>query len=501
MNPLLIYCLVYITSLVFTGCLGFPLQEQSQTLSLALAGMLTGAGVAFAVLFPRYWKQALVSGVVAALAIGYMHISIPRPSSTDISHLLDSSNQVPVQVTGVSKSWLKTSPSGRKNFWIRVTSADNNKVTGNLYITIKPQKAIPIHPGQVVQIQGLLRKPTKTEDGFDFAEYLAKNNTFASLGARSVEEVGNIGFWYRFGQRVLNANAVVGSPNREIISAFAIGNRPIDIPKKLSDEFAVAGLSHALAASGTQVSLLLFAVLALTNRFGKWVQIAAGICSVCVLVILCSPSASIVRAALMGGVSLLALSQGNKKKSLSALIGVATIMLIKNPCQIWDLGFDFSFAATFGLIVTGSKLSSSMAFLPPAVAAAIAVPVAATVWTVPIQMLVFKQIPLYSIPANLLASPLVWLLSLGSIAGAFVSLVSPAVGSLASVALNPVCSLLLWLVDIVSQLPGAVIKLDNSHLLAFAVMYGLLGASHFDIKRWYFWLLVFAGTVLVSAFA
>ena len=154
-----------------------------------------------------------------------------------------------------------------------------------------------------------------------------------------------------------------------------------------------------------------------------------------------------------------------------------------------------------GLIVTASKLSSSLDFLPPAVAVAIAVPVAATVWTMPVQLLVFKEIPLYGIFANLLAEPLVWLLSLGSIAGAFISLVSPALSCAVAIAINPVCSLLLWLVEAISHFPGAVIKLESSSLLGFCVMYALLIASHFDIKRWYFWLFAFAGTVLVSAIA
>jgi len=501
MNSLLIYCLVYIVALLSTACLGFPLQSQSSILALMLASIWFVTSAGFAALFPRYWKQGLISGVVAVAAVGYLYISIPRPSATDISHLLNDQNLVPVEVTGISQSWLKTSPSGRKNFWLKVQSADNISASGNIYVTLKPLEAIPIHPGQVLHLQGLLRKPTTTEDGFNFAEYLAKNNTFASLSVRTIEEVGNVGFWYQFQQRVMDANAVVGSPNAEIISGFAIGNKPVDIPRNISDQFAAAGLSHALAASGTQVSLLLFAVLALTKRLGKWVQIGTGVLSVSILVILCSPSPSIVRAALMGAVSLLALSQGSKKKSLSALVGVATIMLLHNPCQIWDLGFDFSFLATLGLIVTAGKISSSLDFLPPAVAVAIAVPVAATVWIMPVQLLVFREIPLYGIFANLLAEPLVWLLSLGSIAGAFISLVSPALSCVVAIAINPVCSLLLWLVDVISHLPGAVIKLEASSLLAFGVMYALLAASHFDIKRWYFWLFAFAGTVLVSVIA
>jgi len=506
MNSLLIYCLVYIAALLSTACLGFPLQSQSSILALMLASIWFVTSAGFAALFPRYWKQGLISGVVAVAAVGYLYISIPRPGIIDISHLLDNQNQVPVQVTGISQSWLKTSTSGRKSLWLKVTglgrvNGPESGVNGNIYVSMKPEKAIPVHPGQVLRLQGLLRKPGKTEDGFDFAEYLAKKNTFASLGVRTIEEVGNVGFFYQFQQRVMDANAVVGSPNAEIISGFAIGNKPVDIPRNISDQFAAAGLSHALAASGTQVSLLLFAVLALTKRLGKWVQIGAGVVSVSILVILCSPSPSIVRAALMGAVSLLALSQGSRKKSLSALVGVATIMLLHNPCQIWDLGFDFSFLATLGLIVTGSKLQKALDFIPPAIAAAIAVPVAATLWTMPVQMLVFKEISLYGILANLVTEPLVWLLSLGSIAGAFVSLISPAIGSLFAIALSPICSLLLWLVDVISHLPGAVMKLEEFSLIGFIAMYLLLGASHFDIKRWHFWLLAFAGTVLISAIA
>jgi ComEC/Rec2-related protein len=71
------------------------------------------------------------------------------------------------------------------------------------------------------------------------------------------------------------------------------------------------------------------------------------------------------------------------------------------------LGFDFSFLATLGLIVTASRLQKALDFIPPAIAAAIAVPVAATLWTMPVQMLVFKEISLYGILANLVTEPYV----------------------------------------------------------------------------------------------
>lgn len=116
-----------------------------------------------------------------------------------------------------------------------------------------------------------------------------------------------------------------------------------------------------------------------------------------------------------------------------------------------DLGFRFSieFLATLGLIVTVPALVNRLAWLPPAIASLIAVPLAATLWTLPVQLSVFGVIPSYSLLLNVLSTPLISIISIGGIISALVGLIWTQAGSfIASVLHYPTD----WLIKLVEFL-------------------------------------------------
>jgi competence protein ComEC len=119
-------------------------------------------------------------------------------------------------------------------------------------------------------------------------------------------------------------------------------------------------------------------------------------------------------------------------------------MLLLQPHWLQDVGFQLSVAATAGLVVSAEPLETRLrpalaaAPLPVAwrprlavvLAPALAVPFAASLWTLPLQLLHFGVVPLWAVPANALAAPLLTPLTLGAMAAAVIGLILPPVQSL-----------------------------------------------------------------------
>ncbi len=159
-----------------------------------------------------------------------------------------------------------------------------------------------------------------------------------------------------------------------------------------------------------------------------------------VFLLLAGFQASVVRAVLMAGAALLLVEGGRRGRPVPLLLATVVLMLLLRPDWLGDVGFQLSVAATAGLVVSARPLEGWLherlgEWLPrnrgggrvaAGLAAALAVPLAATAWTLPLQMLHFGVVPLYGVPANLLAAPLLTPLTLGAMGLAVVALALPA---------------------------------------------------------------------------
>ncbi len=491
----IILCLSYIVGLLTTAV-------AARVYGLPLGGVvLLGLAAIAAILVPRWWRTGprwwvwVAAGLVGFAATFYFQWRLPQPGEADISRFVyDPSGDTPQQVVVVDGNIASTprlTRSQKVQFWLEarryreIVGGDRppnagQEVTGKLYVTVPLLQGTGLRPGQRVQLVGSLYrpKPALNPGGFDFRAYLAQEGGFAGLSARQVTIQQSPWGWWTLRQRILRAQVRgLGSPEGPLLSAMVLGGRAIDLPFELRDQFARIGLSHALAASGFQVSLVLGVVLALTQRFATRVQFNAGVLALLGLVGLTGVQPSILRAAIMGFGALFALLTRRQTKSLESLILAATILLLINPIWIWDLGFEFSFLATLGLLVTAPPIMAALDWLPPAIASALAVPLAAYLWTLPLQLYTFGLVSPYSIPANVLATPLISIISLGGMVSALVALIWPWAGSGVAWLLYYPNHWLIQLVEYCQQLPGSAIAvgtLSTSQLMALYTVFGLV---------------------------
>jgi competence protein ComEC len=207
-----------------------------------------------------------------------------------------------------------------------------------------------------------------------------------------------------------------GMPAREaeLARGFALGEDE-RIDAGTVEDFRRAGLSHLLAVSGQNVALLALLAMPLLAAFGiplrtRLVWILAAIV---VYVPLAGAGPSILRAGVMGGISVLATLAGRRSSRLYALALAAVVTLALDPGIGADVGWQLSFAAVLGILAIAAPLRAALASRigargwRGALAEGAAVTVAATLATAPLIAFHFESISTTTLFANLLALPAV----------------------------------------------------------------------------------------------
>ncbi|MDF5709752.1 MAG: ComEC/Rec2 family competence protein [Nostoc sp. S4] len=466
---------------------------------------------------PRIW---LAAGLVGLLATLYFQWRVPQPGAKDISQFVppgNSSNQEQVVIVrGEVASNPRLTRSHRGQFWLEATQLDEVKnekgsagvpkgVTGKLYVTVPILQATGLYPSQQIAVTGILYKPKAASNpgGFDFQKFLKQEGTFAGLIGRQInvlEQERKWG-WWQIRQRIVRSQVrSLGIPEGPLVSAMVLGSKAVDLPYDIRDLFVQAGLAHALAASGFQTSLILSVILQLTKGTKKGTQFTLGFLALVIFLSLTGFQPAVLRAVIMGFAALVGLLLKRKVKQLGSLLLAATLLLLFNPLWIWDLGFQLSFLATLGLVVTVPAIIERLGWFPPAIASLIAVPLAATIWTLPVQLFVFGVVPTYSLLLNVVSTPLISIISIGGIISAIGALIFPEVGSFLAGLLHYPTDWLIKLVEFFSNLPGNSVAVGSISTWQLLTIYGLIilvCLVRWWQRQWWFASLIAVGLVII----
>ncbi|MYF35733.1 MAG: ComEC/Rec2 family competence protein [Synechococcus sp. SB0678_bin_12] len=255
------------------------------------------------------------------------------------------------------------------------------------------------------------------------------------------------------------------SPSGPLLAALVMGQKMAQVPDIIREDFRRAGLSHALAASGFHLSVLLSSVLLMAGQ-RRLLRLGLGALVILGFIVLAGSQPSVVRAALMAGLGLLLLSLKTRQRPVGVLLVAVIAMLLIAPVWVQSLGFQFSVVATMGLVVSAGPMGEGLSrWLPQRLAMAMAVPLAATCWTIPLQLLHFGRLPLYGIPVNLLLTPILAPLTLTAMVMAPVLLLPPVLTGWLLAVVQPVVVLVvrcfLWMVHGAASLPMAEMPLGQ----------------------------------------
>lgn len=302
------------------------------------------------------------------------------------------------------------------------------------------------HPGSTVDAVGwLLALP-----GGPYGAMLRNAGASASLDATEVQ-VGSVASpAFRIAAAVRDsldrAAARLAGDEQALLEGVAVGDTAHFDPATL-EEFRRAGLSHLLAVSGENLAMLIGAVAVLATRLARRTRIVVMAASAGLFVLVVGPQPSVLRAAVMAGIALIALAVGRSADPLNAL-GLAVVVVIGlRPGLAGAAGLQLSVAATAGIVVWTSRVADRLSFLPRAVALAVAATTSAQIAVTPLLIATFGRVSIMGIPANMLALPAVPAATVLGLAAGAVGVFSSAVAGALVVLAQPFLS---WVLQVAS---------------------------------------------------
>jgi competence protein ComEC len=208
----------------------------------------------------------------------------------------------------------------------------------------------------VLAVTGRLETPPVFKD-FSYKEYLARQGIFSMVRRPQIQHLDSgqgDRFWTALfavkQQAAATINRILAEPYAGLLNGILLGIET-GIPAELYEQFNLTGTSHIIVISGSNIVVIaaLFLLVSrrtLGQRYAPYVAVVA----IALYTLLVGADAAVLRAALMGGMWMLALMVGRPGLALNALFFAAIVLTLWNPQMIRDAGFQLSFAATLGLM-------------------------------------------------------------------------------------------------------------------------------------------------------
>jgi competence protein ComEC len=320
-------------------------------------------------------------------------------------------------------------------------------------------------PSQRVRVEGRVQRPGP---GDDVAALLSARGPPTVLSGPSALQRAAGGLRRGLQQ----AAAVLPADEGGLLPGLVEGDTS-RLDPRLQTDFRTTGLTHLTAVSGTNVAVVLAAALVLCGWLRVGLQWRPALAGAVLLgfVVLARPSPSVLRAAVMGVIALVALATGTRKQALPALCAAVLALVLLSPELAPQPGFALSVLATAGLLLIAPVWRDRLRRrLPGWLADALAVPAAAQLACTPVVVAVSGQVGLYAVPANLLAVPAV---APATLLGVVAALLAPVCLPLAQVAAWGAYLPTRWLVVVAhtgARQPGAGLTLSKGWVGAFAAL-------------------------------
>ncbi|MGW6424122.1 ComEC/Rec2 family competence protein [Nocardia sp. NPDC055053] len=340
-----------------------------------------------------------------------------------------------------------------------------------------------LSPGQVIRFRARVSEPNRAD------------LTVATLNAVADPElVGTLPWWQRLAADV-RANLVEAAGRAlppaaaGLLPALVVGDTS-ELSDDVRDAFEIAGLQHLCVVSGANFTILLTALLALTRLLtaGPRTSAAAAAGVVVVFVVLARPDPSVLRAAAMGSVTVLALLTGRRKQALPALGAAVVGLLGVAPQLAVSAGFALSVLATAGLILLAPSWADWLRARGwwRAPAEIVAVSAGAFVVTLPLMVALSGRVSLVAIIANALVAPVVGLITVLGAVGAVLACVWDDAAVWALWCARPPLWWLLSVADYTAAVPGATVTVPSGPtggLVAAAIVVTIVAALRWSKTR------------------
>ncbi|AQS59924.1 DNA internalization-related competence protein ComEC/Rec2 [Desulforamulus ferrireducens] len=361
------------------------------------------------------------------------------------------------------------------------------EISGVLRVKVAGKGKV-FHYGDILQMKGYLSlpEPPGNPGAFDYRTWLQRQGIAATLSVKDAKEIKLLG---RSGHVIIRSaynirdhlenifDRTMSQTGASVLKGIFFGTRG-EIPADVQLAFQESGLVHILSVSGYHVGLIAAMVLALLRiiklprRFTLWVALPL----LLFYAVMTGMGPAVMRATLMASLLLLAHHLGRWQDWPTTLAAAAGIILFFYPLDLFDIGFQLSFVATWGLLYLTPKLNKLLPHMPLSLAVLITVPLAAQLATWPLVVFYFNLVSPVAILANLITAHLVALVMLFGGLGMLAGICYLPWAKFINTATELLTSCFLGLVQMSVSLPGAAWYIPAPPLWLIALYYVFLVA-------------------------
>lgn len=365
---------------------------------------------------------------------------------------------------------------GRLMFRGSLQAVNTDEMSGRVVVFASVAGFGELSAGQPAAFKARISRPTR------------RDLTVAVLSATGEPTPGAAAPIQRAGQRVRDdfaaaARSALPADQAAMLPALVLGDTSA-VSGQTTADFRASGLTHLTAVSGANVTIVCGAVLLSAGLVGPRAAVALAAFALVAFVIVVQPSASVLRAAVMAAITLLALVSHRRRQAIPALAATVIALMIGAPELAVDVGFALSASATAALVVIAPVWSRRLVTRgwPKPLADAVCVAVAAQLVTAPLVAAISGMFSVVAVAANLAAAVVIAPITVVGTAAAALSVMWPAGAQLLIRFTGPE---LWWLLNVsrwAAGVPGAVVPVPSGPLGALTV--AAAGIAAVVLSRW-----------------
>ncbi|WP_435404825.1 ComEC/Rec2 family competence protein [Mycolicibacterium duvalii] len=347
-------------------------------------------------------RPTWVAGVLAVAVVGAgFAVAVTLREDAVRRHPLTAGTGSAISVVVSPAETPRVLAGGRTMFRGVLHNVDGVPSSGRVLVFASGTEYARLQPGQPAAFRAVASAPKR------------RDLTVAVLSATGPPVPGEAADVHRAAQAVRTAFAdatrsALPADQAAMLPALVLGDTST-VPPPVTAQFRVAGLTHLTAVSGANVTIVCGAVLLSAAVLGPRAAVGLAALTLLAFVIVVQPSASVLRAAVMGAITLLAVLSHRRRQALPALAATVVALMVGAPELAVDVGFALSVSATAALVLIAPVWSQRLVDRgwPRPLAAAVSVATAAQLVTAPLVAGISGSVSLVAVLANLAAAPVI----------------------------------------------------------------------------------------------
>lgn len=331
-----------------------------------------------------------------------------------------------------------------------------------------------LRAGDRVRLDGML-EPLEGWDAYQRWRHAVARLELRQIDSFSATHAPLARFADAIRERVLSGTEGLPEADRALLAGFLLGDTR-EMSPETTATFRNAGLSHLVAVSGENLAFVLALVSPLVGRMPRAGRLIGGIAVIVVFGTMTRWEPSVLRAATMAVLALLARYSGRPASAARLLALGAGLLLLVDPFLVHSVGFELSCAACAGIAFLGPPVTARLRG-PAWFREALGTTVAAQLGVAPVQIPIFGSLPLVALPANVLAAPLVGPITVLGLLSSVVADVFGPRSTPGRIVAVPVLVLLRMLEAVASAAARVPVAVDGRGLLLLGATVALLAAG------------------------